>query len=1465
MEQLGGGERFVRRITPQLGTHALVHPLGERLDQSIGERLEQDRGVVVVVGFEARSDLDLLRPGSDDESTDPVVDLRLDRRDVIGEAEVGAAVCLRGLLTDAVHASSLGGAGLVDVHHYVVAVGVGGPEANDSFRTEPVVGDDLVEHRERVVVERAGSVGELGIGEHLGELAANAPRAKERCPVDVGHEFGDVVVVEHSGADERRLGDGRVVERGVEAVGARHVDRHAITFDRCTGMRRDNTFVVGSQRLEEALALGAREKAGDHTRRAAGVADVHDRAVVGRVDAQAGVQSAGRGATDEQRHRETGALHLGGDAHHLVERRGDEAGQADDVDVALASRLENRLGGHHHAEVDDLVVGAAEHHADDVLSDVVHVALHGGEQHGAGLRSGAVFTLGFDERCEIGHRLLHHAGRLHDLREEHPARAEQVADGVHPAHQRALDHVDGAARSSASLFHVGLDEHGDAVDQGMVDAAGDVPRPPLLHGRISGLLAGAGEADGGVEEPLGRVVTTSEHHVLAELAQFSVDLVIDGELAGVDDSQAHTGFDGAQQEHRVHGLTNRLVASERERQIGDATGDVDVGQLVGDQLDGFEEVEAVAVVLVDASGDGKDVGVDDDVVGREADLVDQQVVCPPGDRHLALDRVGLADFVEGHHDHRCAIVEARASLGQERLFALLHRDRVDDRLALHALQAGLDHLELRRVDHDRHAGDVGLRRNEIEERGHRLDAVDQAVVHVDVDDLRAALDLLERDHERFAVLVVLDQPTELGRAGDVGALADVDERDVVGECERFEAGQLQTRGAIGDDAWRLGLDGMGDRFDVGRCRATTAADHVEEAGAGELADERCGFGRGLVVAAEFVGEPGVRVGADERVGDGGELEEVRTHLLGTERTVEAHGQGLSVADRLPERCGGLARQRAPGPVGDRSRDHQRKLGAVGRHRPATRHDCCLGVERVEDRLDQDDVDAAAQERLDLLLIRVGEAGERDGSVAGVLDLGRQRERHVGGADSAGDEAAATVGAVGFFGSLAGEPCGNLVEFDDLVDSAVVALRHTVGRKGVGLDDVGAGEEIAQMDVAHRVGLGEGQQLVVAAEIMTVVAEAVTTERVVGQAECLDLGAHRTVEHDDALAGEQGDRVVVERVRVGAHIRRLPSSCDFLDGVAVACEPDGDGESVVAGGRIDVDDGRAVEPDLVEPVAELIVGETEAAVGGGPEEVVTMWGEIDDEQPSARRNEPPRLGECPGGVVEVMQHLVDDDEIERCTLQRRAVHVALAELPTLHAEAFEICACNRQHRVAGIETDRAVGALGEELQHPTRAGADVEHATERAIADHIEDHSLDRGCGSVQRSFLVPDRGDPFEVLAGRVGPAAAHEVEPFEIGGDHGVGRVDGGERRGEEREVSADVDDPEEGPGAFAMFGDEAGVDEESEVTRHAWLRLPQDFGEIGDGEFAVTQHGEDPQPGLLGNRPQRIERRLHQHSRSI
>ena len=81
-----------------------------------------------------------------------------------------------------------------------------------------------------------------------------------------------------------------------------------------------------------------------------------------------------------------------------------------------------------------------------------------------------------------------------------------------------------------------------------------------------------------VEQALGRVRAAVEDDVLARLAQLRLDRLVDRELAGVDDAHVHAGLDGVVEEHRVHRLAHRLVAAEREREVGDAAGDVRVGQ-----------------------------------------------------------------------------------------------------------------------------------------------------------------------------------------------------------------------------------------------------------------------------------------------------------------------------------------------------------------------------------------------------------------------------------------------------------------------------------------------------------------------------------------------------------------------------------------------------------------------------------------------------------------------------------------------------------------------------------------------------------------------------------------------------------------------------------------------------------------------------------------------------------------------
>ena len=55
-------------------------------------------------------------------------------------------------------------------------------------------------------------------------------------------------------------------------------------------------------------------------------------------------------------------------------------------------------------------------------------------------------------------------------------------------------------------------------------------------------------------------------------------------------------------------------------------------------------------------------------------------------------------------------------------------------------------------------------------------------------------------------------------------------------------------------------------------------------------------------------------------------------------------------------------------------------------------------------------------------------------------------------------------------------------------------------------------------------------------------------------------------------------------------------------------------------------------------------------------------------------------------------------------------------------------------------------------------------------------------------------------------------------------------------------------------MALDQAGFRQQLEMARDARLRLAQDFGEVGDGQFGLGQQRKDAQPRALGHRPQRV-----------
>ena len=579
-------------------------------------------------------------------------------------------------------------------------------------------------------------------------------------------------------------------------------------------------------------------------------------------------------------------------------------------------------------------------------------------------------------------------------------------------------------------------------------------------------------------------------------------------------------------------LAHRVVAAEGEGDVGDAPGDQSVGQVLLDPAGGLDEVHRVVVVLGDAGGHGEDVGVEDDVFGGEAFLLGEDAVGALADFDLALVGVGLAFFVEGHDDHRRAVAAAEPRLLAELGLPLLEGDGVDDGLALHALQARLDDLPLGGVDHEGHLGDLRLGSAEVEKAGHGRLAVQHRLVHVDVHHLGAVLHLGAAHLQRFFVFFVEDQALEFGRAGDVGPFTHVDEERILGDVERLQSRQTAGRFDLWQGARRLALHRFSDGGDVLGGGAAAAADDVEKARFGPLADLLRHLDCIQIVLAELVGQAGVGVGGDEGLRDPRQLLHVLAQQVRPQSAVEADGERLGVAQAVVEGFGHLARESAPRLVGDGARDHDGQAPAQLGEDILHRKDGRLGVEGVEDGLDEDDVSAALDETAGRLAVVFRQFVEGDGAKAGIVDVRGDGEGLAGGAQHPRHEAW-LLGRAELVRRLPRQSRRRHVDLIHQVFHAIVGHGDAGGVEAVGLQDVGARFQVLLMDAADDLGPGEAEQVVGPFEIGGPVGEALAAVVGLGQLMALDHGAHGAVQQQDA----PGQQLAQAGFGVGSHGRR----------------------------------------------------------------------------------------------------------------------------------------------------------------------------------------------------------------------------------------------------------------------------------------------------------------------------------------
>src|SRR4029077_20053927 len=115
-------------------------------------------------------------------------------------------------------------------------------------------------------------------------------------------------------------------------------------------------------------------------------------------------------------------------------------------------------------------------------------------------------------------------------------------------------------------------------------------------------------------------------------------------------------------------------AAKRKRNVADATADARAWQVLFDPARRFYEIVGVIAVLVEARRDCENVWIENDVVRWKVGSLRQQVVSARADLDLALEGVGLAFLVEGHHDGGCSVSPDQLCMTQKFFFTVFHAD-----------------------------------------------------------------------------------------------------------------------------------------------------------------------------------------------------------------------------------------------------------------------------------------------------------------------------------------------------------------------------------------------------------------------------------------------------------------------------------------------------------------------------------------------------------------------------------------------------------------------------------------------------------------------------------------------------------------------------------------------------------------------------------------------------------------------
>ena len=182
-----------------------------------------------------------------------------------------------------------------------------------------------------------------------------------------------------------------------------------------------------------------------------------------------------------------------------------------------------------------------------------------------------------------------------------------------------------------------------------------------------------------------------------------------------------------------------------------------------------------------------------------------------------------------------------------------------------------------------------------------------------------------------------------------------------------------------------------------------------------------------------------------------------------------------------------------------------------------------------------------------------------------------------------------------------------------------------------------------------------------------------------------------------------------------------------------------------------------------------------------------------------------------------------------------------------ARAVETRARQRQHVERKVDAEPALKPGPEQLEHAARTSAKIEQRAERPIGESRLDFGLNRRVGGVQAPYPIPLGGVLAEIGLRRGRAGGTHGGQAFAIADHHAIVGIELRCERARKVGFVAMLGETEKRPRTFAKSHHQTRLGQQPQMSRDARLRLAQDFGELGDGEFGFGQQCKQAQPRFL------------------